>query len=213
MKARWMLCAGTLGAMISMMSSSAFAQGQEGGAGAAPATGLRAEAQFEVLPMGSGKTTFEGQSVTADTATAYGITGIVDYAINPYLSIGVAPRLVLNVKSTDAGDDTDASKEIDLRARITGRVPVAPGVELYASVMPGYSIVTSTQDGMNSATGFALAGALGATYDLTPRFFLGAEVGYQHAFTSVDQMVGNQKLSADLDLSYLHVGIGAGTRF
>jgi hypothetical protein len=132
---------------------------------------------------------------------------------NPYLSIGVAPRLVLNVKPSDGADGADADKEIDLRARITGRLPVAPGVELYASVMPGYSIVTSSQDGVDSATGFALAGALGATYDLTPKIFLGAEVGYQRAFTSATESIAGQNLSADLELSYLHVGIGAGTRF
>jgi hypothetical protein len=43
--------------------------------------------------------------------------------------------------------------------------------------------------------------------------FIGGEVGYQRAFTSSDIMVGAQSTSADLDLSYMHVGIGAGTRF
>lgn len=210
MKARWKLAAGTLGAMIPMISPSAFAQGQEGVTSAAPATGWRAQAQFEMLPMGSGTLTFNDQSSTADVATAYGITGMVDYAINRYLSVGIAPRLVLNVKGTDA---MDAGKEIDLRARVTGRVPVAPGVELYASVMPGLAILSSPEEGADTTSGFALAGAIGVTCGITPKLFLGAEVGYQRAFVSEDQVVANVHISTDLALSYPHVGIGVGTRF
>jgi opacity protein-like surface antigen len=210
MKARIILAAGTLGALI---SSSAFAEGEDTAGRSAPASGMRAAAQVEMLPLGSGKTTSDGSSMSRDTATAYGVTAMFDYAINPYLSVGVAPRLLLNVKSSDASAGETANKELDLRARITGRLPIQPGLELYAALTPGYAIVMSGQDGVNSATGFSLGGAVGATYDLTRSMFVGAEVGYQRAFTSQEQMILDQKLSLDLELSYLHVGIGAGARF
>jgi len=210
MKARIMFVAGTLGAM---MSSAAFAQEPGAAAGDAAVPKLSVAAQVEMLPTGSGKTTVNGASMSQDTAVAYGVTAMFDYAINPYLSVGVAPRLVLNVKPSDAAAGVDANRELDLRARIAGHLPVRPGLDVYAAAMPGYSIVMSSQDGVNSATGFALAGALGATYNVTPNMFVGAEVGYQRAFTSQDQTVLGQKVSADLDLSYMHVGIAAGTRF
>jgi hypothetical protein len=40
--------------------------------------------------------------------------------------------------------------------------------------------------------------------------FVGAEVGYQPAFTNQEQRILDQKRSMDLELSYMHVGIGAG---
>jgi opacity protein-like surface antigen len=151
--------------------------------------------------------------MSQDTAVAYGITAMFDYAINPYLSIGVAPRLVFNVTTDNADANDSADKELDLRARLVGHYPIARGVELYGALSPGYTIILSSTDGVNNATGFALGGAAGVTYDLSPKAFIGAELGYQRAFTSTDLMLGTQSVSADLDLSYMHVGIGAGTRF
>ena len=211
MNVRIILAAGSLGVV---MSSAAFAQDQDGGgsAGAAAPAKLSAAAQIEMLPMGSGKTSINGESMSKDTAFAYGVSAKFDYAINPYFSVGLAPRLVLNVKATDGTDD-EAGKQYDLRARLAGHYPVQPGLDIYAAVMPGYSIVTASQDGINAATGFALAGAVGATYNVTPSVFLGAEVGYQRSFTTQEQTILGTKLSSDVDLSYLHIGLGAGTRF
>jgi opacity protein-like surface antigen len=195
------------------MSSAAFAQEEAGGIGDAAAHKLSASAQFELLPAGSGKTTVNGESMSRDAAVAYGITAMFDYAINPYFSVGVAPRLMLNVKPSDAAAGEDADKEVDLRARITGHLPVHPGLDVYASVMPGYSIALVSQQGMDNATGFGLAGAVGATYNVTPSMFVGAEVGYQRAFFSQEQTILDQKITADTALSYLHIGLGAGARF
>ena len=43
--------------------------------------------------------------------------------------------------------------------------------------------------------------------------FVNAELGYQRAFTSADITFLGQSFDAEFDLSYLHVGFGAGTRF
>ena len=208
MKSRMILAGATLGTLI---SSSVFAEDTGiTASGAEPR--MRVQAQVELLPVGSGKGTVAGSSMTTDAATAYGISGTFDYAINRYLSIGVSPRLVFNVKTSEAGDDS-ADKQLDLRAHLLAHVPVAPRLEVYAALTPGYTFVLSGTDGVDNATGFALGGAAGVTYDLSPKMFVGAEVGYQRAFTSTDLMVGTQSISADLDLSYMHVGLGAGTRF
>jgi opacity protein-like surface antigen len=202
-----LLSAGALGALL---SSSAFADDQ---VSTSASSKMRVQAQFELLPVGSGKGTLGGISMTTDTEVAYGISGAFDYALTPYLSLGVAPRLVFNVKSKDAASQDSADKELDLRARIHGHYPVASGIELFASLYPGYTIVMSSTDGVDSSTGFAIGGAVGLTYDVSPKLFVGGEVGYQRAFTSTTVSGGGQSVSADLDLSYMHIGLGAGTRF
>jgi hypothetical protein len=206
------LAAGTLGSLI---SSSAFADDTSLTAPAA-APKLTIGAQVELLPLGSGKITFDGDSESRDTAVAYGISGTLEYAVTPYLGIGVSPRLVLHVTDKDGDDDAadaDASKQIDLRARIRAHYPVTPGLEVYAALTPGYTIITSTVDEVSNSNGFAIGGAVGATYDISPRLFISGEVGYQRAFTSNDTELAGQKLSSDLEMSYMHVGLGAGTRF
>ena len=209
MKTRMILALTTLGTLA---ASSAFAQ-EPGSAPTAASPKMRVAAQVEMLPVGSGKATIDDTSMTQDAAIAYGVTGTFDYALTPYLSIGVAPRLILNVISDDADNDESADKELDLRARVLGHYAVAPKLELYAALMPGYAIVLSGTDGVDNSSGFAIGGAAGVTYDVSPRLFVGGEVGYQRAFTSNDITVGNQTVSADLSLSYMHVGLGAGTRF
>lgn len=208
MKSRMILAAATLGMLV---SSSAFAE--DDAVSATASSKIRVQAQVEVLPIGSGKGTVGGTSTTTDTAVAYGVSGMFDYAVTPFLSIGVAPRLVLNVISDNPGQNDTADKELDLRARLLAHFPVAPGLELFGALTPGYTFVLSSTDGVDSSKGFAIGGSVGVTYDVSPRMFIGGEVGYQRAFTSTDIMVGAQSISADLDLSYLHVGIGAGTRF
>ena len=209
MNARMILVAGSFGTLL---ASPAFAEDTSGSTSATTSK-MRAEAQFELLPLGSGKTSVGDGSVSQDTAVAYGITGTFDYAVTPYISVGVAPRIVFNVISDDATDGVKSGRELDLRARVLGHYPVSPGVELYGSLSPGYTILMSGEDGVDNATGFAIGGAAGVTYDLSPKMFIGGEVGYQRAFTSSDMTVAGQTFSADLDLSYLHIGIGAGTRF
>jgi opacity protein-like surface antigen len=209
MKSRMILAGATLGTLI---STSVFAE-DTGISTRSDATRMRVQAQVEMLPLGSGKASIAGSSTTTDAATAYGVTAMFDYAITPYLSIGMAPRLVFNVTTDDADAGDSADKQLDLRARLVGHYPVARGVELYGALTPGYTIILASTDGVNNATGFALGGAAGVTYDLSPKAFIGAEVGYQRAFTSTDLMLGTQSVSADLDLSYMHVGLGAGTRF
>ena len=148
-----------------------------------------------------------------DMAAAYGIVGIFDYALTPHVSIGVAPRLVLHVIGKPDQEQDTPDKEIDLRARLRVRYPVIAGLQLYASFSPGYAIVTSDSDAVDSPTGFAIGGAAGLTYDISSNLFLGAEVGYQRAFTSTHVMIAGQSIETNLDLSYLHIGMGAGMQF
>jgi hypothetical protein len=202
------LAAGTLGTLV---SSSAFAE--DGSISSAAAPKMTAQVQVELLPLGSGKATVGDTEMTTDAALAYGVSGMFDYALTPYLSIGVAPRLVLNVAEANAADGDKANQEVDLRARIRGHYPVMPGLELNASLSPGYTIALSSEEAFKSGGGFAIGGAVGLTYDVSPRLFVAGEVGYQRAFITSDFEVAGQTFSSDVDLSYMHVGLGAGTRF
>lgn len=210
MKALMMFAVGSL---ATLASSSAFAE-EASTSLTAEAPRMRLAAQVEVLPVGSAKESIGGQSESGDMDVAYGISAGFDYAVHKYLSIGVSPRLVLNVKpDIDGAEDVDANKAIDLRARLVAHYPVAPKLEIYGALTPGYSIVLSNNDFVSNATGFAIGGAVGATYDVSPNLFLTGEVGYQRAFTSADIDVLGSKMTDDVDFSYLHIGLGAGTRF
>ena len=209
MMARMILAAGTLGTLL---SSSAFAQ-DAGISTTASAPKMSVQAQVEVLPVGSASSTDNGMTTSSDAAVAYGITGAFDYAVLPYLSVGVAPRLVLNVNGKDAEAGAKSGQQIDLRARLLAHFPVAKDLEVYASVMPGYTILTSPVDEVSNATGFAIGGAAGLTYNVSPKLFVNGEVGYQRAFAGFDVKIADQTFHGDTDVSYMHVGLGAGTRF
>lgn len=177
MNGRMILAAGTFCALF---SSLAFA---ENGITTTDAARIRVQAQIELLPLGS-TTDRQGTTVlTTDSAVAYGASGMFDYALTPYLSVGVAPRLIFNVTPANAPPQASADKELDLRARISGHYAAVSGLEVYAAVAPGYTFILSSDNDTTAYKGFALGGAVGVTYELSPRMFIGGEVGYQRAFT------------------------------
>lgn len=198
---------------LAAAGTAAFAD-EAGATSTGSSSKMRASAQIEMLPVGELEAGVEGESFSTDTATAYGISAAFDYAVTPFLSIGVSPRLVLNVDSDESDEDSDPGKQLDLRARVLAHMPMAPKLEVYGYLSPGYSIAMFDDEELDDPTGFSLGGALGASYDVSSAMYLTGEVGYTKAFTSTDVMVGpGQSVEADLDLSYLHVGLGAGTRF
>lgn len=201
--------------VVSLLASSALAQEPSSSTATAAASKMSVGAQFELLPLGSAKATIEDQEFDSeDTAVAYGISAAFDYALTPFLKIGAAPRLILNVApADDDGEEMDSDTAIDLRLRLLAHFPVAPKLQAYASLTPGYSIIMSSAEGVDNATGFAIGAAAGVSYDVSPAMFINGEVGYQRAFTGTSATVLDQTIDMDLDLSYLHVGVGAGTRF
>jgi hypothetical protein len=60
---------------------------------------------------------------------------------------------------------------------------------------------------------YTLGGAGGFTYDLGGRLFAGGEIGFQHSLLRSDQRNAEDAVSFDLELSYLHLGMGLGMRF
>jgi hypothetical protein len=172
---------------------------------------IRIQAQFELLlPAGFGRFTTGNTSSTVDMANTYAIGGSFDYALTSHLSIGVAPRLVFNV---DGKDDPSADKELDLRACIRGRSALSPGFDVYASFSPGYATLLSGSLAVYSSKGFAIGGAVGFTYDLSRNLFVGSEIGFQRSFTTTHRTFIDDSIVYDFEVSYLHMGIGAGMQF
>ncbi len=172
--------------------------------------------QLDVLPAGHVRIAKDGIGAGAtesvDLSTAYGVGIQLNYLARPHFSLGLAPRLVFNVKSDE---DSAAAKQLDLRARITLHTgsSLSPVLQLFAFAEPGYSISFIDQKvwpaGLDTPAGPVLALGGGATYDVLPSIFVTGEVGYQLGF----QTVTARARDADFGFDYLHVGLGAGARF
>jgi hypothetical protein len=199
MKTRIALAFGLAG---SLLATSAFAQ-----EGTAAAPKLTAGAQIDLLPVG----TLTLDEADEGTAFAYGIGASIDYAITPMISIGFAPRYIANVITDNAQDDADAAAELDLRLRVKAQFPVAPALNAYGFLAPGYSIIMLPDDfeGVDDPAGLVVGFGGGVTYDVAPSFFVNGELGYQIGFQSTS-FAGND---VDFTSDYLHIGLGAGTRF
>lgn len=188
-----------------LFSSPAFADDRI----TAEAARFQVQAQIELLPLGSMTAQLdEGGTLKTDSAVAYGVCGMVDYALTRYLRIGVAPRVIRNVTTANAPPQQHADSEIDLRLRVAGHYALVSGLEVYAAFAPGYTLVLSGDGGLSAYRGYALGGAVGISYQLLSRMFISGEVGYQRAFTRIEVVAGS-----GWEISYMHIGLGAGTRF
>jgi hypothetical protein len=207
MNIRIALVAGMVG---SLFATSAFAE--EGvAASTAVEKKFKLGAQLELVPLGKAEIKLNGASATQDADTAYGVGLNFDYDVTPYISVGFAPRLIFGLKK-DGSTSDNTDEEINLRARVMGHFPVAPKLEVFGYAAPGYAITVS--DAEKDPSGFLVAFGAGATYDITPSLFVSGELGYQMSFQSVsDTIPGAGEVTADINTSFLSVGLGAGTRF
>lgn len=153
-----------------------------------------------LLPMPAGSISGLGGS-SQGTAFAFGFQAVGEYRLHEYFSLGLSPRVVLNVKGSDA---QDGGTEIDLLLRATGWYPVASRIEVYGFLAPGYSTI-SVSGASSSASGLALGFGAGGQYKLNDTIYLAGELGYQLGFQKIEQ--------TDFNANFFHIGLGAGTRF
>jgi opacity protein-like surface antigen len=176
--------------------------------------GLAVGVDLELAPVGSITTQIGTASSTDDAAASYGISGLLDVGVSPYLSVGFAPRYLLNIKTADTknnpGGSDDTATELDLRARIAARVPLAAKLQTYGYVAPGYSIIfapSSSNNGEN-ATGLSLGLGAGLQYALSDSLSLTGELGYQLGYQTATITVFGISTDIDFETRYLHLGVG-----
>lgn len=161
------------------------------------------------LPMGLGKYVYRPDAnsalVKSDAYVAYGAAVSACYEVLPHLLVGLAPQIIYNVQEKTPQIWAKAVSEWDLMARIAYSYPVAETINVYAEVLPGYSLLRNE----SGSAGFVLAGGVGVAMDLTDRFFINLGGGYQIGF----QKIANGDNSLESRTRYVRFALGAGTKF
>lgn len=161
---------------------------------------------FELLPVGTlSATTSAGSSASADSVFAVAVAPFIDGALSPYVALGFSPQMVFRVKSD--GDENESAKELDLRARLTGRIPLSPRVRVFGRFSPAFSIVflpspsgTTSNQSPPDPKGFLMDFSVGTEVAVLPNLFIVTDLGYQAGFQSSSD--------GDLHTNYLHLGAG-----
>jgi hypothetical protein len=162
-------------------------------------------------PIGTLKSTASGgPTFTDDAAVAFQINGLLDYRVTPLLSIGFAPGIIFNVK-TSGGDSSGTELDLPIRLALGG--PVAPKVRLYGFVSPGYSVLFPPSDsGGGHPSGLMLGFGGGVGVRVARGVMLTGELGYQFRFLSTTETIdlGNFELTTDVSLqeNYLTFAVG-----
>jgi hypothetical protein len=182
------------------------------GGGGAPGTEVEGPKLWggvaaEIIPSGNLKATSGGMSNDFSLATAYAVTGLIDYRVSPLLSVGFSPRYVASIKPSNDTSGQTASA-VDLRARLTARTQVAPQIMAFGYGAIGYTTVLLPSQGTGTQppnpTGFSLTFAAGAAYEINPRMMLTGELGYTLGFEGVSFMGTDVTYNVNL----LHLGVG-----
>lgn len=149
-------------------------------------------------PLGTLKAEAMGTSDSTDAATAFEIGGRLEFQVAPLVSIGIAPTILLGVKSKDA---SDSATQLDLPLRIAVGGEVAPKIRIYGFAAPGYSILFPPSSGTGDTqhpSGFMIGFGGGVGYRIAPKFTLAGELSYQFRFwsESVDVLGTSVDISA-----------------
>jgi len=161
------------------------------------------------LPMGLGKYVYRPDAISplvkSDAYFAYGAAISVGYEVLPHLVVGVAPQVIYNVQEKNAQIWTGAVSEYDLMARVAYAYPLVETINVYAEVLPGYSLIKNSA----GSAGLVLAFGAGFIMDLTDRVFANVAGGYQIGF----QKWANGATSLESQTRYVRVALGAGVKF
>jgi opacity protein-like surface antigen len=165
-----------------------------------------AELGAEAIIVPTGEITVGDDDLDSESAVAYGVGALLDFAISPNISVGFAPRYIFNIKGEGFDEDADGASQLDLMVRVTGRAPLSRGAELFVFGAPGYSMIFLPEDleDFDDPTGFTVGVGGGARFKLNPSLALVGEVGYSWGFQSTEVLDEDVDVQTDL----LHVGIG-----
>lgn len=179
-----------------------------------PPSGFWLGGELDLQPSGSMTVAAGGQEVEVDTNSPIGLGAIIDLRISQYVTIGLAPRLLMNVRPK--GSISNGGREIDLRSRIRVGNFVAPRWHLHGIGTLGYSWLTHLfavfdQNGdidhyiTSKGLIFGLGG--GVAYTIRPNLMFLGELTYQLGFHKAEEM--GQTVDANTDFLTLGFGIAA----
>jgi hypothetical protein len=167
---------------------------------------------FGLSPVGTLKATAKANgneaSNSVDTATAFEVGAHFDVKIMPFLSVGLAPAVLLHVKGQD---DTDSASQLDLPLRVTAGGNVMPQLRIYGFVAPGYTILFPPADQMGNSdrlSGFMVGFGGGVGFHVAPRFAVTGELGYQFRFPSETRTVLGTPVDLTIQANYLTFALG-----
>jgi len=196
--------------MAAVAPGLAHAQGMTESAAAEPKIWLGGH--LGLSPIGTLKATAKGNgneiSDSVDTATAFELGAQFDLHVLPFLSVGLAPAVLLHVKGQD---DTDSASELDLPLRVTAGGNVMPQLRIYGFVAPGYTILFPPADSMGNSdrlSGFMVGFGGGVGFKVAPRFAVTGELGYQFRFPSESRTVGTVPVDLTIQANYLTFALG-----
>lgn len=176
-------------------------------ASAAPPTPgpLRLGLTLVPAPFGSLRSGPPGADFSVGSQFAFGVMAVLDLSLAHHLFVGFAPSYTFNIKAKN-GPENGAS-ELDLLVRIGAEAAATDRLQLYGYLSPGYAFMSGLP-GDNSARGPVVGLHAGGRFDLTPAFFVNAEVGFQTGFQSSSLSGSN----AEYHASFMQIGLGAGVR-
>lgn len=157
-------------------------------------------ADLKVSPIGRETITSPGREGTSDLGTVYTLGAVFDFRALPFVSIGVAPSVILNWDSM----------LLDLPARMTVGAQVAPGTRLYAFGTAGYehSIGFPSDDpNGESERGFVVSAGAGVAHRIMPKLALTGEIGYQVHFMTAS-IFDDEHVDISLRVRCLSLSIG-----
>lgn len=166
--------------------------------------------QLDLMPSGRFDLAANGTSVSADTSSAFGLGGVLEYRLSQNVALGFAPRFVVPVKVKNA---SDSGWQVDLRARATGGAQVAPRVHAHGIATLGYSAMMHVlaildANGMPTryerASGIVFGFGAGIGYTINPRLTFEGELSYQFGF----QGATVENVDVDASDNFLTLGFG-----
>ena len=136
---------------------------------------------------------------------AFAVMPVVDLSLPRHLFVGFAPSYTFNIKAKNG--PADGASELDLLLRIGAEAAATDRLQLYGYLSPGYAFMSGLPLD-RSARGPVVGLHGGGRLDLTPAFFVNAEVGFQIGFQ--DASVNGSDF--EYHAAFMQIGLGAGVR-
>ncbi len=158
-------------------------------------------------PFGTLRSGDPGAEFSVGSQFAFAVMPVVDLSLARHLFVGFAPSYTFNIQAL--GRSGGAASELDLLLRIGAEAAATDRIQIYGYLSPGYAFMSGlppTED--VSARGPVVGLHAGGRLDLTPAFFVNAEVGYQMGFQNGSWNGSTNEYHA----SFLQIGLGAGVR-